>query len=152
MRTRLAILLALVLAFPLALALPAAAADHIVLSRVKGAGGDPSPLQEAAAEHLILAQEEGSEQGDPAGNGDPVGEEEGAEGGETNSEEGEGQSGADAETGVSEDEQTEPAEVEAGPVWTYQMSKIVIALLVLMALGIGAAYYKLVVQRQRAGI
>ena len=129
MRTRLALMLTLVLAFPIVLALPAAAADHIV-----------------------LAQVEGTEGGDPAGGGDPLGEEEDAEGSETNSEEGDGQSGADAETGVSEDEQTEPAEVEAGPVWTYQMSKIVIALLLLMALGIGAAYYRLVVQRQRAGI
>ncbi len=131
MRRRPAILLALLLAFPIALALPAAASEHDL---------------------IILAQEEGTEEGDPAGDGDPVGEEEGAQGGETNSEEGDGQSDADAETGASEDEKTEPAEVEAGPVWTYQMSKIVIVLLVFMALGIAAAYYKLVVQRQRTGI
>lgn len=131
MRTRLAILLALVLALPLTLTLASPA---------------------AAAEHLVFAQEEGTEVGDPAGEGDPVGEEEGAEGGETNSKEGDGQSDADAETGASEDEQAEPAEVEAGPVWTYQMSKIVIVLLLFMAIGIFMAYRKLVVQRQRAGI
>ena len=44
-----------------------------------------------------------------------------------------------------------PAEEEAGPVWTYQMSKIVIGLLVLMALGIGGAYYKIVAKRQKEG-
>jgi len=128
MRTRLAILLALVLAFPVALALPAFAADNPILA------------QEAP----------GAE--DPAGDADPADQDDESQGGEVNSEEGDGQSDADAETGASEDEQTEPAEVEAGPVWTYQMSKIVIVLFVLMMVGIAMAYRKLVVQRQRAGI
>ena len=128
MRTRLAILLALVLAFPVAFALPALAADHVLLAQ-EAPGAD-----------------------DPAGDADPADADDESQGGEVNSEDGDGASDPDAETGVSEDEQTEPAEVEAGPVWTYQMSKIVIALFVLMMLGIAAAYYKLVVQRQRTGI
>ena len=127
MRTRLAILLALVLAFPVALALPAMAADRVLLA------------QEAP----------GAE--DPAGDADPADQDDESQGGEVNSEEGDGASDPDAETGASEDEQV-VEEVEAGPVWTYQMSKIVIALFVLMMLGIAAAYYKLVVQRQRTGI
>lgn len=132
MRTRLAILLALVLAF-----------SSVILTAL------PALASEGT---LILAQQPASE--DEAGDADPADQDDESAGGETNSEEGDGQSDADAETGASEDEQAEPegGEVEAGPVWTYQMSKIVIALLFLMALGIGAAYYKLVVQRQRAGI
>ena len=54
-----------------------------------------------------------------------------------------------SDAGASEDA---PAAEEEGPVWTYQMSKILIGLLVLMAIGVGLAYYKLVVQRQRAGV
>ena len=64
---------------------------------------------------------------------------------------GEGQSDPDTETGAGEGEDA-PAVEEEGPVWTYQMAKIVIALLLLMSIGVGLAYYKLVVQRQRAGI
>jgi len=64
---------------------------------------------------------------------------------------GEGQSDADTETGAGEEENA-PAVEEEGPVWTYQMAKIVIALLLLMSIGVGLAYYKLVVQRQRTGI
>ncbi|MGH2753836.1 MAG: hypothetical protein ACRDLB_05325 [Actinomycetota bacterium] len=75
-----------------------------------------------------------------------------SQGGETrNREGGEGQSDPDAETGAGEGENA-PAAEEEGPVWTYQMSKILIALLVFMAIAVGLAYYKLVVQRQRAGI
>jgi uncharacterized phage infection (PIP) family protein YhgE len=40
----------------------------------------------------------------------------------------------------------------AGPVWTYQMSKITILLLVLMVLAMGGLYYKLVVKRRRGEV
>lgn len=55
------------------------------------------------------------------------------------------------ETGATE-EQATPAEEEVGPVWTYQMSKIVIALLLLIGLAIGGAYFNFVVKRQREGV
>lgn len=40
----------------------------------------------------------------------------------------------------------------AGPVWTYQMSKITILLLVLMILAVGGLYYRLIVKRKRGEI
>lgn len=40
----------------------------------------------------------------------------------------------------------------AGPVWTYQMSKITVLLLVVMILALGALYYRLVVKRRRGEI
>jgi hypothetical protein len=92
-----------------------------------------------AGTDVVLAQE-GVDESD---------ESQGGEGG--NEEEGEGQSDPDAETGAGADEQA-PAAEEEGPVWTYQMAKIVIALLLFMCIGVGLAYYKLVVQRQRAGV
>jgi hypothetical protein len=125
MRTRLAWLFALVLAASLILA----------------------PAMPAFAGSPTFAQEEDTQSEDTGGEG--VGQEE--EVSDTEDEDGAGQSDPDAETGAGEGEQSGTSE-EEGPVWTYQMAKIVIALLVLMALGIAAAYYKLVVQRQRAGI
>jgi hypothetical protein len=122
MRRRVATLLALVL-----IALPVA-----LVASSHAAGAAPRGT-------VVLAQE-GVDQSD---------ESQGGEAG--NEEDGEGQSDPDAETGASEDEDA-PAVEEEGPVWTYQMSKILIGLLVLMAIGVGLAYYKLVVQRQRAGV
>lgn len=58
---------------------------------------------------------------------------------------------ADTESGAGEEE-TAPAEDEEGPVWTYQMSKIVIVLFVLLLLGIGGAYWNFVAKRQKEGI
>ena len=122
MRVRLATLLALFL-----IVLPATQ----VLGAVAASAG--------TGDHILLAQEN-------------VDESDEAQGGETGNEgAGEGQSDPDAETGAGEEENA-PAVEEEGPVWTYQMAKIVIALLLLMGIGVGAAYYKLVVQRQRAGI
>ena len=43
-----------------------------------------------------------------------------------------------------------PAEEEAGPPWTYQMAWIVLALLLLLGVGIGLMYWRLVASRQRA--
>ena len=62
--------------------------------------------------------------------------------------EGEGQSDADAETGAGEGETGEAA-TEEGPPWTYQMARIAIALLVLVAGALGLLYYRLIVQRSR---
>ncbi len=69
---------------------------------------------------------------------------------EGRTEEGEGQDEPEAETGAGEGE-TEEAE-EGGPPWTYQMARISIALTVLLALGMGYLYYRLVVVRRRGEI
>ncbi|MDQ3878621.1 MAG: hypothetical protein M3290_09780 [Actinomycetota bacterium] len=45
-----------------------------------------------------------------------------------------------------------PSGGAAGPVWTYQMSKITILLLVLMVLALGGLYYRLIVKRRRGEI
>lgn len=54
-----------------------------------------------------------------------------------------------ADKGPSEDG---TSEVEAGPLWTYQMARISLALLFLALLGAGWWYYRLVVRRQRGEI
>ncbi len=63
---------------------------------------------------------------------------------------GEGQE-PETETGAGEGETVE-AEEEAGPIWTYQMSKIGLVLLFLMLLAIGGAYWNFVAKRQKQGI
>ena len=45
-----------------------------------------------------------------------------------------------------------PSGGAAGPVWTYQMSKITVLLLVLMILALGPLYYRLIVKRRRGDI
>ena len=130
MRTRLALLLALVLLVP-----------------VLGAAISPAH----AAGTVTLAQDTGGDSVDGAEDGG-VGEGEEGENPGTGEEDGEGQSDPDAETGAGEGETTGEEEVEAGPVWTYQMSKIIIALLLLLLLAIAGAYWRFVAQRQRAGI
>ena len=60
----------------------------------------------------------------------------------------EGQSDAEAETGSGE-EATDEAEAETGPPWTYQMARIILALLLLLALSIGWMYWKLIASRQK---
>lgn len=130
MRTRLAILLALVLLIP---ALGAA------LSPVSAAG------------NLTLAQDTGGDSVDGAEDGG-VGEGEEGENPGTGEDDGQGSSDPEAETGAGEGETTGEEEVEAGPVWTYQMSKIIIALLLLLLLAIAGAYWRFVAQRQRAGV
>lgn len=57
----------------------------------------------------------------------------------------------ETETGAGEGETVE-AEEEAGPIWTYQMSKIGLVLLFLMLLAIGGAYWNFVAKRQKQGI
>ena len=125
MRVRLATLLALVL-----IALPVT-----TILGVATAGA-------ATGGRVVLAQE-GVDESDESQGGETT--EEGVEGGE-------GQSDPDAETGADEEENAPPAEEEEGPVWTLQMAWITIALLVFLLIGVALAYYKLVVQRQRAGV
>jgi hypothetical protein len=61
---------------------------------------------------------------------------------------GQGQGEEEAETGAGEGE-TEGASEEAGPLWTYQMSRIALVLLLFLILGMAYLYYRLVVLRRR---
>ena len=63
-------------------------------------------------------------------------------------EEGEGQSDTEAETGADEGETAEGT-AEEGPPWTYQMARLGLILLVLVAGLIGLMYRKMIVLRQR---
>lgn len=96
-----------------------------------------SPAAQASSD-VVLAQ--GSEGTDEGGEGDS-----GA------TDENEGSGSTDAEVGANEG-QTDGAAEETGPPWTYQMARMILVLLVLMALAIGLMYWRLVVQRQRRGI
>ena len=67
--------------------------------------------------------------------------------------EGQDQGGQDPETETGADEgQTGGAAEETGPPWTYQMARMGIGLMVILALGIGLAYYRFVTKRQRGMI
>jgi hypothetical protein len=105
----------------------------------------------SAAPGAVLAQEvgEGEEEGD-------VGAEENTQqsetgGGEAGDEESGGADEPEAETG-SGAEQTEDAATETGPPWTYQMARLALGALVLLALAIAGAYYRFVVMRQRGAV
>lgn len=89
---------------------------------------------------LVLSQETGE------GEEQPAGQEEEAEGQESQS--GEGTAG---ETGAGEEE-TESATEEIGPPWTYQMARLGFLLLLVLGLGIGFWYWRLIARRQRTGI
>jgi hypothetical protein len=65
--------------------------------------------------------------------------------------EGEGQDDPEAETGAGAGESEDVAE-ETGPVWTYQMARIVVVLLVLLIAAITLLYWRLVGRRRRSGI
>ncbi len=66
---------------------------------------------------------------------------------------GEGQDDPDAETGAGQGETEEGTSAEtAGPPWTYQMARISLALLVLLALGLGYLYFRLVAARRRGEV
>ena len=54
------------------------------------------------------------------------------------------------ETGADEGETGAAAE-ETGPPWTYQMARLSILLMVVLALGIGFWYWRLIARRQRSG-
>ncbi|MGH2729349.1 MAG: hypothetical protein ACRDJI_01945 [Actinomycetota bacterium] len=56
---------------------------------------------------------------------------------------------AGTEKGADEGETDSTATEEEGPPWTYQMARISLAILALLALAIGGAYYRFVLMRQR---
>ncbi|MDQ3619717.1 MAG: hypothetical protein M3391_06245 [Actinomycetota bacterium] len=88
--------------------------------------------------NVIVAQEETGAGQDDEG----AGQESGGEG--------EGQDDPEAETGAGTGESEEVE--ETGPVWTYQMARIVVVLLVLLLAAIGFLYWRLVGQRRRSGV
>ncbi len=110
----------------------------MVLALVMGALIAAAPPA-GASDDAILAQQPTE---DPA-----------AEGGEGQDAEGEGQSDPDAETGANEEQTEDAATPETtGPPWTYQMARITLALLVVLALGLAYLYYRLVAQRRRGEV
>ena len=129
MRSRVIVLLALVMAATALLAVPASAA--VTLAQVESGEGTE-------------VENEGGDQSDA---GTDTGEGVDSSEGEEDLEGGEG--GADAETGAGEDEQAPAAEEEEGPQWTYQMSKITLVMLLLLFLAMGALYYRMIARRQR---
>ncbi len=66
---------------------------------------------------------------------------------------GAGQDDPDAETGANEGQTEEGTSAETtGPPWTYQMARITLALLVLLALGLGYLYFRLIVSRRKGEV
>lgn len=111
-------------------------------------------LAEAALADVVLAQEVGETEEESGITGEEGSQQ--SEGGANEGDEGEDQEGGgadepEAETGSGAD-QTEEAATEAGPPWTYQMARIALASLVLLALAIAGAYYRFVVVRQRGAV
>ena len=53
-----------------------------------------------------------------------------------------------AQAGGQSDDQGANAEA-TGPPWTYQMARLSVGLLLLLAVGIGVMYYRLIAKRQR---
>lgn len=56
---------------------------------------------------------------------------------------------AQADKGDNKEGEEAPAAEEVGPLWTYQMARMSIGLMVVLFLGMGFWYYRLVVKRQR---
>ncbi len=109
----------------------------LVLALFTGAFIATMPPAHAAPRH-VLAQADTDSQSEDTGS-------------TTDEEGGKGQSDADAETGAG-DKAQEPAEEEEGPPWTYQMARITLAMLGLVFLGMGLAYWKLIGSRQRGAV
>lgn len=107
----------------------------VVLLVLITAFGAVAPLAHASS--VTLAQTDEGEGGDSSDPG-------------TDTEGGTGESGGgeDAETGAGEGEQG-AAEEETGPQWTYQMSRITLAMTFLLFLAMGLLYYRMVGRRQR---
>ena len=99
-----------------------------------------STVAPAYARAVVLAQQ-----------GDPTGTDEEAEGQESQGGEGEGQGSSEAETGAG-GETEGGASTETGPPWTYQMARLSLVLLVLLAGGIAFLYYRLITRRQRGEV
>ena len=96
----------------------------------------------AHARDVVLAQE---------GGGDPTGQEEEAEGQESQGGEGEGQGNPGAETGAG-GETEGGTSTETGTPCTYQMARLSLVLLVLLVAGIFLLYHRLIVKRQRGEV
>lgn len=109
----------------------------LLLAAVFLTSASPSLTPVGRAADLVLAQETESE-----------GSEEGGEGADGN----EGSGGTEAEVGAEEGQTESAEETETGPPWTYQMARMVLVLVILIAVAIGLLYWRLVVQRQRRGI
>ena len=129
MRSRWAILAASALLVTLA-STPAFAAAHDVLAQP---AGDDAEIGDDDSGDV-----EGADTETEGETGDGGGDEEVSE----------GQSDAEAETGSGEGA-TEEADAETGPPWTYQMARIILALLLFLALAIGWMYWKLIASRQK---
>ncbi len=112
----------------------------LVLVLAAMAGVVVSPAALASSDGVVLAQQPNEDQDTQGGEGqDP--------------DEGEGQDNPDAETGASQEETEEATTPEAtGPPWTYQMARISLFLLVVLALGLGYLYYRLVARRSRGEV
>ena len=82
--------------------------------------------------------------------GDPTGQDEKAEGQETQGE-GQGQGSSQAETGAGGESES-GSSTETGPPWTYQMARLSVVLLVLLAAAIALLYVRLIARRQRGEI
>ena len=92
------------------------------------------------ASAAVLAQQPGEDAETSGGEGQDEGE-------------GAGQDDPEAETGAGEGETEEGAAPETtGPPWTYQMARITLALLVLLALGLGYLYFRLIASRRKGEV
>lgn len=113
-----------------------------------------SIAETAFAHDTVLAQETGENENESGITGEENSQQsEGqvSEGDEGDDQESGGQDEPEAETGSGAD-QTEDAETESGPPWTYQMARLALAALALLGLAIAGAYYRFVVARQRGAV
>ncbi|MDQ4024883.1 MAG: hypothetical protein M3217_05250 [Actinomycetota bacterium] len=126
----------------------------LALGLVLGALPGTGVAQASTGDGLVLAQEVGEgEEGSDIGGEESSQQQEGGttEGDEGEDQESGGQDEPEAETGAGAGE-SEEAATESGPPWTYQMARMALAALVLLALAIAGAYYRFVVTRQRGAV
>ena len=96
-------------------------------------------LTAPAAPATVLAQQPNENTGGGGEGQDPGG--------------GGGQDNPGAESGANEGQTEEGTSAETtGPPWTYQMARITLALVVLLALGLGYLYFRLIVSRRKGGV
>ncbi len=119
-------------------------AISLVIAAAPFAYAAPVSLAQVESEEGTEVENEGGSQADPGTDTD-----QGEGGGQSDDFQG-GEGDPDAETGAGEGEQAEAVE-EEGPQWTYQMSKIVLVMLLMLFLAMGGLYYKMIASRQRRG-